>query len=76
MGKWQRHLFQPGIPLGKDGQRETGSTEPIALSRRAADEAWNRACEFHEDVNYAGSDSKTGLTPKEVLSFLSDGALT
>ena len=38
MGKWQRSLYQPVLPLGKDGKRVTGSTEHIALSRRAAGE--------------------------------------
>ena len=36
MGKWQRSLYQPVLPLGKDGKRVTGSAEHIALSRKAA----------------------------------------
>ena len=39
MKKWQRALYQPGIPLGADGKRVTGSTEHIALSKEAAKEA-------------------------------------
>ncbi len=38
MGKWQRHLYQPVLPLGEDGRRVTGSEAHIALSRRAAGE--------------------------------------
>ena len=38
MGKWQRSLYQPVLPLGKDGKRVTGSAEHIALSRKAAGE--------------------------------------
>lgn len=36
--KWQRALYQPGSPLGKDGQRVTGGKEHIALSKEAAKE--------------------------------------
>lgn len=38
MTKWQRSLYQPGLPLGKDGKRVTGSKEHIELSRMAAGE--------------------------------------
>ena len=38
MDRWYRHLYQPGIPMGKDGRRITCSDEHIALSRRAAAE--------------------------------------
>lgn len=36
-----RFIYQPGLPLGKNGKRVTGGTEHIALSREAA--AVNRA---------------------------------
>ena len=38
MIKWARILYQPGTPLGKNGQRVTASKEHIALSRNAAKE--------------------------------------
>ena len=38
LSKWARHLYQPVLPLGKDGSRITGSRDHIALSRRAAAE--------------------------------------
>lgn len=38
MNKWTRMNFQPVLPLGADGRRVTGSSEHIALSRRAAAE--------------------------------------
>lgn len=38
MGKWQRVMYQPVLPMGRDGKRVTGSAEHIALSRRAAGE--------------------------------------
>ncbi len=38
MDKWTRFLYQPVLPLGKDGKRVTGSTEHITLSRIAASE--------------------------------------
>ena len=38
MTKWQRSLYQPGLPLGKAGRRVTGSKEHIELSRMAAGE--------------------------------------
>lgn len=38
MEKWHRLKYQPVLPMGKDGKMATGSTEHIALSRRAAAE--------------------------------------
>ncbi len=38
MTRWARHLYQPGLPLGVDGRRVTGSEGHIALARRAAAE--------------------------------------
>ena len=38
MTKWIRHLYQPGLPLGEDGRRVTGSAGHIELSRRGAAE--------------------------------------
>ena len=38
MNKWARFFYQPGLPMGKDGRRVTGSPEHIALSRAAAAE--------------------------------------
>lgn len=38
MKNWKRFLYQPGLPLGRDGRRVTGSKEHIELSRQAAAE--------------------------------------
>lgn len=38
MDKYARFRYQPCIPLGKDGKRVTGSSEHIALSKKAASE--------------------------------------
>lgn len=38
MGKWTRHIYQPGLPLGEDGRRVTGSKEHIDLARKACTE--------------------------------------
>ena len=38
MNRWTRILYQPNLPLGKEGQRVTACPEHIALSRRAARE--------------------------------------
>lgn len=38
MEKWTRSLYQPVLPIGKDGKRVTGSREHIELSRTAATE--------------------------------------
>ena len=38
MTKWIRHLYQPGLPLGEDGRRVTGSAGHIELSCRGAAE--------------------------------------
>lgn len=38
MERWTRFFYQPGLPLGSDGRRVTGSPEHIALSHEAAAE--------------------------------------
>lgn len=38
MTRWVRNLYLPGLPLGEDGRRVTGSKEHIELSRMAASE--------------------------------------
>lgn len=38
MGKWQRALYQPNLPLGKNGKRLTACKEHIQLSKEAAKE--------------------------------------
>ena len=38
MAKWQRYIYYPVIPLGKDGRVITGCKEHIALSRQVAAE--------------------------------------
>ena len=38
MVKWQRALYQPGVPLGENGTRVTASKEHRALSKEAAKE--------------------------------------
>lgn len=38
MGKWQRIMFQPGVGIGKDGQRVTACADHIQLSKEAAKE--------------------------------------
>lgn len=38
MKKWTRFLYQPCLPIGRDGKRVTGSAEHIELSRKAAAE--------------------------------------
>ena len=38
MQKWARALYQPVLPLGKDGRRITASEDHIRLSKEAAKE--------------------------------------
>ncbi len=38
MEKWARAMYQPTLPMGKDGRRLTGSKEHIELSKNAAKE--------------------------------------
>ena len=38
MDKWTRALYQPGLPLGENGERLTGSKRHIELSKEAAKE--------------------------------------
>ena len=42
MKKWARALYQPCLPLGRNGQRVTGCEEHILLSRKAAAEGMVR----------------------------------
>ena len=42
MKKWTRFLYQPCLPLGRNGERVTGGKEHIALSRKAAAEGMVR----------------------------------
>lgn len=37
--RWRRYLYQPVLPLGKDGKLATGSAEHTGLSRAAASES-------------------------------------
>lgn len=38
MNKWIRNIYQPGLPLGEDGRRVTGSASHIELARKSAAE--------------------------------------
>ena len=38
MVKWQRALYQPGVPLGENGTRVTASKEHREMSKEAAKE--------------------------------------
>ena len=38
MGKWQRALYTPNLPLGEEGKRLTACKEHIELSKNAAKE--------------------------------------
>ena len=39
MKQWKRFFYQPGLPLGEDGRRVTGSEKHIEISKNAAIES-------------------------------------
>lgn len=72
MGKWQRSLYQPVLPLGKDGKRVTGSTEHIALSRRAAGEGMVLVKNENETLPLA-KGTKVALFGKGTIDYVKGG---
>ncbi len=72
MGKWQRMLYQPVLPMGKDGQRITGCKEHIELSRKAAGEGMVLLKNEGDTLPlYAGS--KVALFGKGTIDYVKGG---
>ena len=69
MGKWQRSLYQPVLPLGKDGKRVTGSAEHIALSRKAAGEGMVLVKNENETLPLA-KGTKVALFGKGTIDYV------
>ena len=72
MGKWQRSLYQPVLPLGKDGKRVTGSAEHIALSRKAAGEGMVLVKNENETLPLA-KGTKVALFGKGTIDYVKGG---
>ena len=72
MGKWQRHLYQPVLPLGEDGRRVTGSEAHIALSRRAAGEGMVLLKNEKECLPLAAG-AKVALFGKGTIDYVKGG---
>ncbi len=72
MGKWQRHLYQPVLPLGEDGRRVTGSEAHIALSRKAAGEGMVLLKNERECLPLAAG-AKVALFGKGTIDYVKGG---
>ena len=72
MGKWQRSLYQPVLPLGKDGKRVTGSAEHIALSRKAAGEGMVLVKNENDTLPLA-KGTKVALFGKGTIDYVKGG---
>ena len=72
MGKWQRSLYQPVLPLGKGGKRVTGSAEHIALSRKAAGEGMVLVKNENDTLPLA-KGTKVALFGKGTIDYVKGG---
>jgi beta-glucosidase len=72
MNKWQRAYFQPGIPLGEDGERVTASKMHRELSKNAAKEGMV-LLKNSRDVLPLGKGSKVALFGKGSFDYVKGG---
>ena len=72
MNKWGRFIYQPVLPLGKDGRRATGSREHIALSRYAASQGMVLLKNENGVLPLAGG-SRVALFGKAVIDYVKGG---
>ncbi|MCQ2467413.1 MAG: glycoside hydrolase family 3 C-terminal domain-containing protein [Clostridia bacterium] len=72
MTKWIRHLYQPGLPLGEDGRRVTGSKEHIELSRNGATEGMV-LLKNEDEVLPLGKGTKVALFGKACVDYVKGG---
>lgn len=72
MAKWTRHFFQPGLPLGNDGKRVTGSKEHIALARQAATEGMVLLKNENHVLPFA-KDTRLALFGKACVDYVKGG---
>ncbi len=72
MGKWQRVLYQPNLPLGEDGTRVTACKEHIALSKEASKEGMV-LLKNNENVLPFASGTKLALFGKGSFDYVKGG---
>lgn len=72
MKKWRRFLYQPGLPLGADGRRVTGSQAHIDLSRQAASESMVLLKNDHHTLPFA-QGKKVALFGKGTIDYVKGG---
>ena len=72
MGKWQRVLYQPNLPLGKDGRRVTACKEHIELSKEAAKEGMV-LLKNNEQVLPLAKGSRLALFGKGTFDYVKGG---
>lgn len=72
MEKWTRIMYQPGIPLGENGQRLTGSGSHIALSKEAAKEGMV-LLKNNRNILPFGNGTKAALFGKAAFDYVKGG---
>ncbi len=72
MQKWTRVMYQPSIPMGKDGLRVTASKEHIALSKEAAKEGMV-LLKNESDLLPLAKGSKVALFGKATFDYVRGG---
>ncbi|MED9904616.1 MAG: glycoside hydrolase family 3 C-terminal domain-containing protein [Lachnospiraceae bacterium] len=72
MGKWQRILYQPALPLKAGAARVTGSSEHIALSRKAAGEGMV-LLKNEEDMLPLSAGTRVALFGKGSVDYVKGG---
>lgn len=72
MQKWARALYQPMLPLGKDGRRVTASKEHILLSKKAAKEGMV-LLKNEESILPLAKGSKAALFGKASFDYVKGG---
>ena len=72
MGKWMRALYQPVLPMGKDGQRLTAGKEHITLSKEAAKEGMVLLKNERGTLPF-GKGSRLALFGKATIDYVKGG---
>lgn len=72
MTKWQRALYQPNLPLGKNGERVTACQEHRTLSKEAAKEGMV-LLKNEKDLLPLGKGTKVALFGKACFDYVKGG---
>ena len=72
MKQWKRFFYQPGLPLGADGRRVTGSPKHIEISKNAALESMVLVKNENKTLPLA-QGSKIALFGKGTVDYVKGG---